>query len=67
MEPTPKISQSSAEKVIRLYARPDVRAAVEKINDDYHVLSIEVKQVMRMLFFVPKMTAWIWVILSITI
>lgn len=35
MEPTPKISQSSAEKVIRLYARPDVRAAVEKINDDY--------------------------------
>ena len=32
MEPTPK---SSAEKVIRLYARPDVRAAVEKINDDY--------------------------------
>ena len=35
MEPTPKICESSAEKVIRLYARPDVRAAVEKINDDY--------------------------------
>ena len=35
MEPTPKISQSSAEKVIRLYACLDVRAAVEKINDDY--------------------------------
>lgn len=32
MELTPKIGQSSAEKVLHLYARPDVRAAVDKIR-----------------------------------
>lgn len=35
MEPTPKISNTLAEKAIHWYSRPDVRVAVEKINDDY--------------------------------
>ena len=35
MEPTPKISKTLAEKAIHWYSRPDVRVAVEKINDDY--------------------------------